>query len=180
MDSGFHIHCASGQHSRNYGRRSWSTPLISILIMMAPDWGICNWIFMNGHGKRDMVFGATAVADSGPDQTASVISRVGDFFWFIFFVFERLFPPPSHILFGAKFDCRWSKANALKNAKLNLPLRRLPQQVLFNEQHVLVLSCFWPVPASFAMKIGLNNFITLVGGISWFFVSPFLLVWKTH
>lgn len=86
MDSGFHIHCASGQHSRNYGRRSWSTPLISILIMMAPDWGICNWIFMNGHGKRDMVFGATAVADSGPDQTASVISRVGDFFffWFIF------------------------------------------------------------------------------------------------
>lgn len=63
---------------------------------------------MNGHGKRDMVFGATAVADSGPDQTASVISRVGDFFFFLvyFFVFERLFPPPSHILFGAKFDCR--------------------------------------------------------------------------
>lgn len=43
---------------------------------------------MNGHGKRDMVFGATAVADSGPDQTASVISRVGDFFFFgLFFCF---------------------------------------------------------------------------------------------
>jgi len=133
MDS---ISMASGRHSRNYGRRSLSTPLISILIM-SPGLGTGNWIFMNGSGNRTRpgLWGYSCRWFCS-DQTASVISR--SFFSLLFF---RLFPPPSHILFAAKFDCRWSKANALKNAKLNLPLRRLPQQVLSSKQHVLFLAC---------------------------------------
>lgn len=103
-----------------------------------------NWIFMKGQWKQDTSYSCHRSCVPAPDQTASVISRL--------YFFCCSSTVASHILFAAKFDCRWSKANALKNAKLNLPLRRLLHS-LSSGFSLAGLSSF-----PFAMNIFLNIF----------------------
>jgi len=71
---------------------------------------------MNGVQSRTVYIRLTGRSCSDSDQTASVISQS---VWRQY-IRQRGHSLCSRTFYCCKFDCRWSKANALKNAKLNL------------------------------------------------------------